>query len=254
MSLTAFKKKSVILYGANVSGKPTENNKWIHRGPFGLYNQVLSTGNNGFSINGGTRNVGYVGKTYAMSKQGTRYRGLHAIGYGGFKGQYYHAEPVLNAGEVKTLGQQAEYIKPSVLSNAGMLRTRYRWLFNGVYPNWIVKNIYTGNLTENASQGNYIDTLSSKSDCVLDVNNQEKYLGTCTKDGKCSDRLSIVKRTYDNVAMDAPYTKPAKCAVSQSDYLLHLTKNCSKSIHLPIATNGNSPCIYGVCGSSGNIA
>jgi hypothetical protein len=250
MSLAAFKKKSVILYGANVSGKPTGgDDMWVHRGPFGRTNQVLSSGNNGFSINGGTRNVGYVGKTYAMSKQGTRYRGLHAIGYGGHGGQYYHAEPVLNSAEVHTLGQQAEFIKPSVLSTPGMLRTRYRWLYNGVYPNWIVKNIYTGNMTANASEGLYIDRLSSANDCVFDVNNQEKYAATCTKDGLCSDRMSIVKRTYNNVAMDAPYTKPAKCAVSQSDYMLRLTKKCSRGVpHYPEATNGNNACVYG-CGS-----
>lgn len=251
MSLAAFKRKSVILYGANVSGKPTDGDVlWVPRGPFGRNNPVLGYGTNGFSINGGTRNVGYVGKTYAMSKQGTRFRGLHAIGYGGFKGQYYRAEPVLNAGEVNTLGQQAEFIKPSVLSTPGMLRTRYRWLYNGVYPNWIVKNVYTGNMTQNSSEGLYVDKLASDHTCSLGVNDQEKYAATCTKDGKCSDRISIVKRTYNNVAMDAPYTKPAKCAVSQSDYMLYLTKKCVKTQHLPIPSNGNNPCIYGTCGSA----
>ena len=62
MSIFAMKRKSVILYGSNVSGKPTNGNGdlWINRGPFGRGGngrEVVSVGNNGFSLNGSTRNV-----------------------------------------------------------------------------------------------------------------------------------------------------------------------------------------------------
>ena len=63
MSIVAFKKKSVIQYGSNRSGKPP-GGVWLPQGPFGK--NMLSAGGNygpvGFSLTGTHRNVGYVGK------------------------------------------------------------------------------------------------------------------------------------------------------------------------------------------------
>jgi hypothetical protein len=255
MSIVAMKRKSVILYGANVSGKPTDRNGdfWINRGPFG-YNgsnrEVVSYGNNGFSINGSNRNVGRVGKTYAMSKQGTPFRGVHPYGWGGSGGRYYQAEPLFNSAEAVTLGNQWEFNKPSVLSTAGMLRTRFKWLYNGKYPNYVVKDMYTGNQVQTASEGVYIGKLASESVCNLDINNQAKYAGNCVdKSTGCTNRLSVVKRTYDDVASQSSYGKPPKVAVDQSTYMLYLTKNCSNK-NTPVVKSGANPCIYG-CGGAG---
>ena len=71
MSLATFKKKSVIQYGAKRSAKGP-GGYWLPQGPFGHATLVLQTaidnpGYSGFSINGGRRTVGYVGKTYQMS-------------------------------------------------------------------------------------------------------------------------------------------------------------------------------------------
>ena len=70
MSIQAFKKKGTIRYGANVSGK-TPGGVWLSQGPFGkgtLAYTVGAEGPVGFSLNGGRRNVGYVGQSMAMSK------------------------------------------------------------------------------------------------------------------------------------------------------------------------------------------
>ena len=87
MSIQAFKKKGTIRYGANVSGK-TPGGIWLSQGPFGIGNDgtlaftVASAGSVGFSLNGGRRNVGYVGQSMAMSKNGTPFRGKHPYGIG----------------------------------------------------------------------------------------------------------------------------------------------------------------------------
>jgi hypothetical protein len=253
MSIVAMKRKSVILYGANVSGKPTNANGdlWINRGPFGRNGSerpVVSAGNNGFSINGSNRNVGRVGKTYGMSKNGTPFRGVNPLGAGGTGGRYYQAEPVFNSAEADTLGNQWEFNKPSVLSTAGMLRTRFKWLYYGKYPNYVVKDMYTGNLTDNASEGVYTAKLASASTCTLDVNNQAKYAANCINNSSgCTNRLSVVRRTYDDVAAQTSYGKPPKVAVDQSTYLLYLTKNCSNK-GTPVEKSGSNSCIYG-CGA-----
>jgi hypothetical protein len=250
------KRKSVILYGSNVSGKPTNGNGylWINRGPFGRNTSeqsVMSAGTNGFSINGSNRNVGSVGKTYAMSKNGTPFRGVHPYGWGGSGGRYYRAEPVMNAAEVDILGNQWEYNKPSVLSNAGMLRTRFKWIYNGKYPNYVVKDMYGGNLVENSSESVYIGKLASSSVCNLDVNNQAKYSADCINNSSgCTNKLSVVRRTYNDVASQSSYGKPPKVAVDQGTYLLYLTKDCDNNTKTPVVKNGGNPCIYG-CGGGG---
>jgi hypothetical protein len=169
MSLTAFKRKSVINYGSKRSGKPP-GGIWLPQGPFGHSTRGLQIAIDnpdavGFSINGGHRNVGYVGKTYKMSKSGTPYRGTHAMGSGGTFGKYPITQPLLNSQEVDTLGTQYLYIKPSVLSTKGMLDKKYRWAYYGTYPNYWVQPNYTGNQTDTASQWLYIQNLASKNTC-----------------------------------------------------------------------------------------
>lgn len=259
MSIVAMKRKSVVLYGSNISGKPTKGNgyEWINRGPFGRNQNersVVNTGTNGFSINGSNRNVGRVGQTYAMSKQGTPFRGVHPYGSGGTGGRYYQAEPLLNAAEVVTLGNQWEYNKPTVLTNAGMLRTRFKWAYNGKYPAYVVKNMYTGNLIQNSSEGVYIDKLASANTCNLDVNNQAKYEATCiNKSTGCTNRLSVVRRTYNDVASQSSYGKPPKVAVDQGTYMLYLTKKCSNKEEPIVVKSGANPCIFGCGGGAGTL-
>jgi hypothetical protein len=191
MSLTAFKRKSVINYGSKRSGT-APGGVWLPQGPFGHATEALKEAINtygpaGFSINGGHRNVGGVGRDMKMSKSGTPYRGTQPIGFGGTFGKYPSAtlvgssangvqstgaipnahskqaavEPVLNSRIIDTMGTQYLYIKPSVLSNYGMLDKKYRWAWYGQYPNFWVQPDYTGNQTDSASQWLYIQNKAS---------------------------------------------------------------------------------------------
>jgi len=98
MSLQTFKKKSIITgVGVKRSGKPP-GGIWLPQGPFGKETTALSIaiqnyGKVGFSINGGTRNIGRVGQDMKMSKSGTPFRGLYPIGWGGTKGTYPSSSP-----------------------------------------------------------------------------------------------------------------------------------------------------------------
>jgi hypothetical protein len=231
MSLTAFKKKSVIQYGSKRSGKQP-GGYWLPQGPFGgatagLKIAIENYGPVGFSLNGGHRNVGYIGKNYRMSKSGTPYRGVHAMGCGGTFGRYPIAEPVLNSQEVDTLGTQYLYVKQSVLSTKGMLEKKYRWAWNGQYPNYWVQPIYTGNQVDTASQGLYIQNLSSANTANLKVNTVGTYEGHIVNHGPTLCSTSTARFKYNDMVRNGPYTKNLYQPVSYGQYNLYLTRGCN---------------------------
>ena len=256
MSLTTFKKKSVINYGSKRSGI-APGGVWIPRGPFGTAKSALKQalqqyGPVGFSINGGHRNVGGVGRDMKMSKSGTPYRGTYPVGWGGTYGRYPSAilvgnnqstgavsnstapvvEPVLNARIVNTMGTQYLYIKPSVLSTKGMLETRFKWIHNGQYPNYWVQPNYTGNQTDSASAWLYIQNKSAANTCKLDVNNVGSYEGNIIPTGPtlCTPGRSTAMFKYNDMARNAPYTKTLYQPVSYSQYNLYLTRGCNNPV------------------------
>ena len=256
MSLTAFKRKSVIQYGSKRSGS-APGGVWLPQGPFGhatiaLQEALQTYGPVGFSINGGHRNVGYVGKSYAMSKSGTPYRGTHPIGFGGTYGKYPSAtlvgpysgavpnagskqgavQPVLNSSEVNTMGTQYIYIKPSVLSSKGMLEKRYKWIHNGQYPNHWVQPVYTGNQVDSASQGLYVQNLASANTCNLKVNNVDTYEGYKVGCGPtlCTPGRSTAMFKFNDMVRNAPYTKTLYQPVSYGQYNLYITRGCNNPV------------------------
>jgi hypothetical protein len=251
MSLTAFKRKSVIQYGSDRSGKPP-GGIWLPQGPFGSETTALQIakntyGNSGFSLNGGHRNVGGVGQDMKMSKSGTPYRGVNPIGWGGTLGTYPSAElvgpfggavsnssktavvqPLLN-GRFAAVANTQLYIKPSVLSTYGMLRKKYRWAYYGQYPNYWVQPNYTGNQTDSASQWLYIQNKAAANVCKLSVNNVGTYTGDIKATGPtlCTPGRSTAMFTYNDMARNAPYTKTLYQPVSYSQYNLYLTRGCN---------------------------
>jgi len=189
MSIVAFKKKSVVQYGTHISGK-SPGGTWISRGPGGF---PPETNNNGFSINGSHRNKGAVGTSMAFSKSKTLFRGRYAIGWGG-RGNTYYDVPLFNVNDAIIVpGTQYKYVKQSVLSTRGMLRTKYKWAYNGQFPNYWVKNIYTEPLVYNASQGVYINSKTSANMCKRDTKtdqgyfNESQYTQRLTR--RCADPL-----------------------------------------------------------------
>jgi hypothetical protein len=273
MSITAFKRKSIINYGSKRSGS-APGGYWLPQGPFGhstrgLQLAIQNYGPKGFSINGCTRNVGYIGKTYKMSKSGTPYRGNQPIGWGGTYGKYPVVQPVLNSGEVNTLGTQNLYVKPSVLSTKGMLAKKYRWVYNGTYPNnWVQPN-YTGNQTDTASQGLYIQNLASANTCNIDVNNVGTYEGYVRCGDKsiqqCNKEIPTAGLKYNDIARNAPYTKHLYQPTNYTNYNLRITRDCNNPIGtqkpFPYAKNTGTGLIVGgtstanvgnACNSSNN--
>jgi hypothetical protein len=259
MSLATFKKKSVINYGSKRSGT-APGGVWLPQGPFGhsttgLQLAIDNPGPAGFSINGGRRNVGGIGRDMKMSKSGTPYRGTEPIGFGGTYGAYPSAQlrgtieanqqfsgavsnsgskvppvqPVLNSSIVNTQGTQYLYIKPSVLSTHGMLDKKYRWAYYGKYPNYWVQPNYTGNQSDSASQGLYIQNLAAANTCNLKVNNTDTYTQHIIGCGPtlCTPGRSTAGFKYNDMARNGPYTKILGQPVSYVQYNLNLTKKCN---------------------------
>ena len=291
MSLTAFKRKSAINYGSNRSGKPP-GGYWLPQGPFGhatqaLKNAINNYGTVGFSINGGHRNIGGVGRDMKMSKSGTPYRGTQAIGWGGGggyriksrakgkAGTYPSAtligntatqstgavpnagstlpvvQPVLNSQVVDTMGTQYMYIKPSTLSTKGMLDKKYRWAYYGTYPNYWVQPNYTGNQTDSASQWLYIQNKASANVCSLKVNNVGTYEGNVIPCGPtlCTPGRSTALFKYNDMARNGRYTKTLYQPVSYAQYNLYVTRGCNNPV------GAQKPFPYAVStGSSHNAA
>jgi hypothetical protein len=276
MSIVAFKNKSVINYGSNRSGKPP-GGFWLPQGPFGasttaLKQAIQTFGPKGFSINGGHRNVGGVGRDMKMSKSGTPYRGTEPIGFGGTYGKYPSAtlvgntdtsstgavpnagskqpavQPVLNSRIVDTMGTQYLYIKPSVLSNYGMLRKKYRWAYNGQYPNAWVQPVYTGNQTDSASANVYTQNKSAANMCNVDINKSYKFIGNVKKCGPTLCSTSTARFKYNNMASNAPYTKFTNQPLTSSEYTLYIQRGCANP------TGATKPFPYAVQTGSGQSA
>lgn len=214
MSLATFKRKSIhtASRGTNISG----------RKPGGIWRNNVY-GPEGFSLNGGHRNVGYVGQSMAMSRNGTPY-------YGKFPQNARHGQigvdPVFNVNRNSILGTQAEYIKPSVLSTRGMLRLKYRWAYNGQYPNFWVQPNYTGNLTDSASQAVYIQSLAAKNSGIIDINNPEKYVAHLNAGcGDCEKR-----RNFTDINSYAPYSKTLYQPLSGDQYVNYIQRKCMNPV------------------------
>lgn len=229
MSLATFKKKSIVAHrGTKISGVPP-GGVWLKQGPFGPLGPVIGTeGGAGFSINGGRRNVGYVGQSMQMGKNGTSYKGIYPRGAGGSGGNYFNAEPVMNSARVNTLGDQYKYIKPSVLSTRGMLRKKYRWAYSGVAPNYWVKQVGgTANLSDNYSSGLHTSNLAVKTDCVIDTNNEDKYEGYIVECGAFGcNKTDGGRYTYNQAAGNAPYSKELRRPRTSSQRTARVQRGC----------------------------
>jgi hypothetical protein len=237
MSIVAFKKKSVINYGAKRSGNPP-GGYWLPQGPFGhattnLNQAIHNYGAEGFSINGGHRNVGYIGKESKFSRNGTPFRGRHPYGNGGTFGAYATPEPVFNVNRVTVLGDQYLYVKPSTLSTYGMLRKKYRWAYTGQYPNYWVQPLVGGTWqADTKSQGMYIHQKTAANMCAINVNDQAKYIGHIVKHGPTLCATSTAGFKFNDMVRNAPYTKDIKQAITSSEYTTFIQKRCANPIGL----------------------
>jgi hypothetical protein len=212
MSLATFKRKTMNsrMGPTRISGK-TPGGIWLSQGPFGgnaTIEQVAHNGPVGFSINGAHRSR--PSGDMKMSKSGTPYRGQYPVGYGGLRGRYVEAEPLLNAGDarIKVAGNQWEFVKPSVLSTRGMLHGRFRWAYSGQYPNAWVQPVYSGNQSDSKSQGVYLQSKSAATDIHQDVNHVAKYENYFRQFGPNGCNTTPASGyTITQQQHNAPYTK-----------------------------------------------
>jgi hypothetical protein len=237
MSIVAFKKKSVIKHGTNRSAKPPGGH-WLPQGPFGapstinsvmLEDAIQHVGPVGFSLVGGRRSIP-VGKDMKMSQQGTPFRGIYARGYGKYTPRSLLSEPLMNVGvgSVEVMGTQSQFIKPSTLSNRGMLQKRFKWAYNGQYPNNWVQPVYTGYQTDSASQGVYVHKKSVAHDTVVDVNNSLVYDNHRINHGPFGCRVTNGNRyTYNTATSNAPYTKNLRVPQTSSQHTLRVQRRCA---------------------------
>ena len=221
MSIQTMKKKITNNYmGVSISGR-APGGIWVTQGPFrNNATSVINANNNGFSINGGHRNIGRVGQTWLFSKNFTPYRGAYARGNGGCCGTYYQREQVFPIREVDTRGNEYLYIKPSSLSTKGMLEKKYTNIWNGQYPCAIVSPEGNNNLL-NDTIGVYIHDQTSANMCVTGTNPASpitnKLIDTYESFGNCKSKCNTsVKTLY------APY--------AASQYTTIVQKKCANPL------------------------
>jgi len=247
MSLATFKKKSINQSSSatKISGKPC-NTYWMYKGPYGdpyslasdIFRKSLvgldgklgtpyEAQNAGFSINGPYRSMGPVGQTMAMSQSATPFRGIYPKGYGGTRGRYptnvqFNVTPIMSKITLDTF-----VVRPSTLSNKGMLNRKYRWINSGQYPNNWVQPVYTGNQTDSASQGLYIQNKSAANYCHYDVNNRENYIDYYKKCSATGCQTTPARGyTMNTMQSNATYTKTLYQPKDCSEYTLKIQRRC----------------------------
>ena len=247
MSLATFKKKSVTLYGTNISGRPVAS-YFIPSGPFGRPNSINSVmllqasqqkAVSGFSLNGVHRT-----SPFFTASIGTPYRGQFAKGNGGTNGRYFN-EPILNMclAKPKMAGATNQYNKNSTVSTYGLLRKKYRYLYSGQYPNyWVQPNYGTSNLSDNTSQGVYVNKLTATYSRYVDTNAEAKFIDykkncSITDQNECNMKLLNTSNTLH-------YTKFLHVPQTSGQYTTRIQRKCVRPLNYqkpyPGPINGDS--------------
>jgi hypothetical protein len=197
MSIATLKKKSQTLY------------------------KNMSVGQKQFSINGTTRNQGYVGQTsLSRSLIHTPHKGSDARGHGGCC-----VNPMnIKASETFSL-EDNTVVKKSSLSTRGMLATKNRWI-NRPFPNAVVKT----NAGAINDQTSWIERLKKKT--LMDI---EAYCPSVDANGNkfvsnknCASSLLTTKTGFPLFSDKQLTCNTSKDmdTVSHSKYLLTLHEKC----------------------------
>jgi hypothetical protein len=192
----------------------------------------LSVGQKNFSINGTTRNQGYIGQTsLSRSLTHTPHKGFSAKGSGGSSGEY-DTSVNIPASEICCL-EDASVVKKSVLSTKGMLATKNRWITRP-FPHSSVKPDYNRNVND---QGDYLTRLVKKTITNIDVIETEntacpQILPTVQKSCTTNMKNSVGAPLFSKSTMN-------KCPkdltpintinfISQSDRIILLHDKCAE--------------------------
>jgi len=190
---------------------------------------ISGQGRNGFSLNGGYRNIGAVGQ-FRMISNTTRtpFKGTVAMGNGGSGGTYYNKP--LNSGSCCT--NDNLIIKKSSLNTSGMIDTKYKWI-KGTYPHyWVKEDDGSYNITRD--QATYIKKLTQKVggdvNCMMTADLEAKIISCSANSKACSYHIGGKKYVR------MPYSKNYNLlAVSQGQYIT--TGGVAKNHCLPTPAN-----------------
>jgi hypothetical protein len=161
-----------------------------------------------FSINGGTRNQGWVGQTsLSRTVNRTLFHDGYPRGYGGCCGTYRITNVI--SSDVNTT-ENSNIIKKSVLSTYGQLESEFR-------PEKFIT--FKPDSTTNSNQQNsYISNVSTQTINTINncTNNNNTYISQCnTFGGKSSTN-------YNNLVQNFSVTKSASNVLKESDYIIKL--------------------------------
>ena len=179
---------------------------------------ISGRGTNGFSLNGGHRNIGSVGQ-FRMISNTTRtpYRGVAPMGNGGNNGKYYNNP--LNSGSCCT--NDNKIIKNSSLNTAGMIDTKYKWT-KSKYPNfWVQEDDNSYRLTRD--QATYISNLTKKYGSCVFTNVQSN--------GNCGTTVEVTN--------DPNTPPPVPCTGNKNVCSYYI--GTKKYIRMKYAKNFNQP-------------
>lgn len=143
-----------------------------------------------FSINGGARNLSYVGKSMKNSTVKTPYRGTMPVNYVTGANTIL-ANPPLKA-DIE--GNEANVHQPSVKNTASMIANKYKWIKGGQYPRvWVQPH---GCITSEEH------TLNVKSVPTFHEQNQKK--GNClptttTRTTPCCPPVTTHQSSFRNI-------------------------------------------------------
>jgi len=182
------------------------------------YNNI-SVGEHVFSLNGTHRNQGYVGQT-SLSRNTNRslVRNGGLRNHGGCCGTFYVGQPVITG--INTT-EDSSIVKNSVLSNDGMIQTKYRWI-RRPQPFTTVKSDSNRNVN---NQSNYIKNLSNS-------------IVTCTTSTYQIPNCNVstnpdYKTKFSYTKPESSYTGPGTVppfkgvAMTQLEYNAFLISKCS---------------------------
>lgn len=190
---------------------------------------ISGKGIDGFSLNGGYRNIGAVGQFRLISNNTrTPFKGTEPMGNGGSGGKYYNNP--LNSGSCCT--NDNTIIKQSSKNNAGMIDTKYKWT-KSTYPNyWVQEDDNSYSITKD--QSTYIKNLTQQVGASVFINVQSN--------GNC------------NTVIDSPYSN-YKYSCSGNKAACSYYIGTRKYIRTPYVKNFNQlPISQGQYINSGGIA
>jgi len=199
----------------------------------------MSVGMKQFSLNGGHRSQGYIGQE-SLSRTlcrtlsgGNQQMGYALKGHGGCWGTF----PIINIQASETFStEDISVIKPSVISNDGMIETKYMWV-NRPQPFSTVKSDNSRNIN---SQSDYISRLekSTLQDILTNCPSQPKIYNCCNNTTTNYNYLSI--NATGNITKDMQDMNNQIVALDYSSYLQQLDKSCISKYTNP--TFGHRTC------------